>query len=278
MKATACYFFAMILFFFLVPVSLIAQEDTEGGKDYPMFSRWPGYYMDSYDHKKFDAYTYTLEEREETVEGEYYNINYCNKDDVEPASELQIIRNYENAIREAGGTVLYTEGKDYTIGKVVKEGKEIWIRVHPWNHGDCIELNITEREAMEQTIEGNAASWFSDISTTGHTAIYGVYFDTDKSEIKSESEPALGEMAKMLKNNANLKVFIVGHTDNTGTFDHNMKLSQDRAAAVVNALVSKHGIPAARLKGVGAGPIAPVASNKTEEGRAKNRRVELVEQ
>jgi outer membrane protein OmpA-like peptidoglycan-associated protein len=129
---------------------------------------------------------------------------------------------------------------------------------------------------MEQTIQANAASWLSDITTTGHAAVYGIYFDTDKAEIKPESEPALAEMAKLLKNNPSLNVFIVGHTDNTGTFEHNMKLSQDRAASVVNALVSRHGMAAARLKAVGDGPTAPVASNDSEDGRAKNRRVELV--
>ena len=129
---------------------------------------------------------------------------------------------------------------------------------------------------MEQTIQANAASWFSDISTTGHAAVYGIYFDTDKAEVKPESEPALAEMAKLLKGNPSLNVFIVGHTDNTGTFEHNMKLSQDRAASVVNTLAGKYGIAEARLKAVGAGPIAPTASNETEEGRAKNRRVELV--
>jgi OOP family OmpA-OmpF porin len=255
----------------------LAQEDAKGGKDYPLFSRWPGYYLDSYEHTKFDAYTYQLKDSKEAVEGEYYLLNYCHKKDVEGASELEVIRNYENAIRKAGGTVLYTQGKSFTIGKIVKEGKEIWVRAHPWNGGDCIELNITERQAMEQTIQANAASWLSDITTTGHAAVYGIYFDTDKAEIKPESEPALAEMAKLLTNNPSLNVFIVGHTDNTGTFEHNMKLSQDRATSVVNALVAKHGIVAARLKPYGVASLAPVASNKTEDGKAKNRRVELVE-
>ena len=122
----------------------------------------------------------------------------------------------------------------------------------------------------------NATSWLSDITTTGHAAVYGIYFDTDRAEIKPESEPALAEMAKLLKGNAALNVFIVGHTDNTGTLEHNMKLSQDRATSVVNALVSKQGIAAARLKAMGVASLAPVASNDTEDGKAKNRRVELV--
>ena len=254
----------------------LAQEDKKGGKDHPLFSRWPGYYLDSYEHKKFDAYTYELKDSKETVEGEYYFLSYCNKRDVEGASELELIRNYENAIRKAGGTVLYTNGKSDTIGKIVKEGKEIWVRAATGNQGENIQLNITERQAMEQTIQANAASWLSDISTTGHAAVYGIYFDTDKAEVKPESEPALAEMAKLLKNNSSLNVFIVGHTDNTGTFEHNMKLSEARAASVTNALVAKLGIAAARLAPYGVGSLAPVASNDSDEGRAKNRRVELV--
>ena len=261
----------------LFGAAALAQEDTKGGKDYPLFSRWPGYYIYAYEHKKFDAYTYELKDSKETVEGEYYYLSYCNKRDVEGATELEVIRNYENAIRKAGGTVLYTNGTyRYTIGKIVNEGKEIWVYVHPYKQGDCIELNITERQAMEQTIQANAASWLSDITTTGHAAVYGIYFDTDKAEVKPESEPALAEMAKLLKNNSSLNVFIVGHTDNTGTFEHNMKLSEARAASVTNALVAKHGIAAARLAPYGVGSLAPVASNDSDEGRAKNRRVELV--
>jgi outer membrane protein OmpA-like peptidoglycan-associated protein len=84
-------------------------------------------------------------------------------------------------------------------------------------------------------------------------------------------------MAKLLKINARLNVFIVGHTDNTGTFEHNMKLSRERAAAVVNALVGKYGVASARLSPMGVASLTPVSSNKTDEGKAKNRRVELVE-
>jgi outer membrane protein OmpA-like peptidoglycan-associated protein len=265
------------VFFFLMPAILSAQADLPGSKDYPLFSRWPGYYILHYSHNKFDAYTYQLKDKKETVEGECYYLDYRIKDGVDAASILAIIRNYENAIRKAGGTVLYTpEDNDYTVGKIVQEGKEIWVRIDPYQ-GQYFQLNIVERQAMEQTIQANAASWFSDISTTGHAAVYGIYFDVDKAEIKPESEPALVEMAKLLKTNAALNVFIVGHTDNTGTFEHNMKLSQDRAASVVTALVGKHGIATTRLRPMGVASLAPVASNKTEEGKAKNRRVELVE-
>jgi outer membrane protein OmpA-like peptidoglycan-associated protein len=116
------------------------------------------------------------------------------------------------------------------------------------------------------------------LSSTGHVAIYGIYFDFNKSDLKPESESALKEIAKLLIGNPNLKVFIVGHTDNVGGIDYNMNLSQARAGAVVQALTKKYKVKPQQMKAYGVGQLAPVAPNKTEEGRAKNRRVELVEQ
>ena len=116
----------------------------------------------------------------------------------------------------------------------------------------------------------------SEIGAAGHVAVYGVYFDTDKAEIKPESAPALQEMAKLLEQQPRLDVAIVGHTDNVGTMEHNLMLSERRAAAVMKYLTSQHQVSAARLLPKGVGPLAPVASNTTEEGRSKNRRVELV--
>jgi len=118
----------------------------------------------------------------------------------------------------------------------------------------------------------------SSIKETGKVAIYGIYFDTGKATLKPESQPTLLEIAKLLKTNPGLKLYVVGHTDNTGAFDANVKLSMDRAAAVVNALVSKQSVNVASLKACGDGPTSPVATNDTEEGKALNRRVELVKQ
>ena len=124
----------------------------------------------------------------------------------------------------------------------------------------------------------NAGAMGNDINTTGHVAVYGIYFETGKSEIKPESDASISEIAKLLKNNGALNVYVVGHTDNVGSFDSNMKLSKDRADAVVKGLAGKHGIAAARLKPYGVASLAPVTSNGTEDGKAKNRRVELVKQ
>ena len=124
----------------------------------------------------------------------------------------------------------------------------------------------------------DAAAMATDISTTGHVALYGIHFDTDKADPKPESQSTLQEIAKLLKQDASLKLFIVGHTDNVGLFDYNVDLSQRRAASVVRELTTKHGIAATRLKPAGVGMLSPVAPNDGEDGRAKNRRVELVKQ
>jgi outer membrane protein OmpA-like peptidoglycan-associated protein len=115
------------------------------------------------------------------------------------------------------------------------------------------------------------------LADNGKIALYGIYFDTARAELKPESKPQLEEMARLLTSDKSLKVLIVGHTDNQGTVDGNLTLSQRRADAVVAALVSGYAIDAGRLRARGVASFAPVATNRTEAGRAKNRRVELVE-
>jgi outer membrane protein OmpA-like peptidoglycan-associated protein len=140
-------------------------------------------------------------------------------------------------------------------------------------------VHIIEAKAMEAgLVTASAAELAAGIDRDGHISVYNIYFDTGKADVKPESTPALDEVAALLKNRAALRLMVVGHTDTTGTLDLNMRLSADRAAAVVKALTGTYGVAAARLSAHGAGPLAPVASNRTDEGKAKNRRVDLVEQ
>jgi OOP family OmpA-OmpF porin len=142
-------------------------------------------------------------------------------------------------------------------------------------------LEIVEAKAMEGgkvSASLNAADMAKGIATEGKVAVYGVYFDTDKADIKAESKAALGEMAKLLQQDAKLKVYVVGHTDNQGTLAHNVELSQKRADAVVKALATDYKIDAKRLSAKGIASYAPIASNDADAGRDKNRRVELVKQ
>jgi outer membrane protein OmpA-like peptidoglycan-associated protein len=191
-------------------------------------------------------------------------------------SALAVVRNYEAAVAKVGGTVVYSDPARWVTAKIVKDGREAWAQAEKGN--GKIWLRIVEKKPMAQYIVADAAAFGNDINATGHVAVYGIYFDTSRSEVKPDSRPALEEIAKLLAQNPGLKLLVVGHTDMTGSMDANMKLSQSRGESVVQALVSQHGVSAARLKGHGVGPLAPVATNDTEEGRAKNRRVELVKE
>jgi OOP family OmpA-OmpF porin len=279
MKTKGALFFILLSVFLVVTANLaLAQEkDVPGSKDHPLFTRMPNFYIQDYEEKEFDSHEFINAKGEEIpVEGHKYYISYYIQEGVKAPSELQIIRNYTNAIKKIGGTVEYETKYDAYL-KVEKSGKEIWAHVRAWNDGEGCDLTIIEKESMAQYVVADAKSLAQDISKTGHVKIYGIYFDTDSDVIKPESEPTLKVIADMLKANGSLKVYVVGHTDMTGAFEHNMELSNKRAEAVANALINKHGIAAARLKARGAGPLCPVSENKTEEGRKLNRRVELVE-
>jgi OmpA-OmpF porin, OOP family len=140
-------------------------------------------------------------------------------------------------------------------------------------------VEIIEPKGMEaKMVVLKAEAISGDIATQGRAVFYGIHFDFDKADIKPESEPQLAEMAKVLKAEPKLKVLIVGHTDNQGKLDYNTGLSQRRAEAVVKALSTKHGVDAKRMTARGVASLAPLASNRNDDGRAKNRRVEMVEQ
>ena len=139
-------------------------------------------------------------------------------------------------------------------------------------------VDFVEAKAREQKmVKVDAAQMAQTIAATGRIALYGILFDVDKAAVKQESTPALTEIAALLKSDPALKLLVVGHTDNAGAFDYNRQLSQRRADAVVATLVRDSKIDKARLLPVGMSFAAPVASNQTEEGRAQNRRVELVQ-
>jgi outer membrane protein OmpA-like peptidoglycan-associated protein len=136
-----------------------------------------------------------------------------------------------------------------------------------------------EAKAREQKmITLKASEMAQAIANGGKVAIYGIYFDFDKADLKPESRPQLDEIAGLLKADGALRLVVAGHTDNQGGAAYNMDLSKKRADAVVAALSANYGIAADRLLAQGMGSAAPVASNDDEAGRAKNRRVELVKQ
>ena len=311
-------FLASLLVGLWVPVTEgIAQvtQDIEGSKDHPLISRYPGSVIDAYRATEFDELTLPLgmtndggvPAKSQHVEGKITRISYA-----APAhrSILEIYRNYETALRRAGFEVLFTcvntdgcgtsgptlwqaqgsedwswsAGQRYLSAKLSRPEGDAYVSLHvgQWSdldRGASIVLYVVESKPMEQgLVTVDAAALASDITRTGHSAVYGIYFDTGKADVKPESDAALKEIAKLLQGDPSLKLYVVGHTDNVGTLASNMDLSRRRANAVTQVLATKYGVASARLSAQGDGPTAPVASNDSEDGRAKNRRVELVKQ
>ncbi|MEW6418042.1 MAG: OmpA family protein [Nitrospirota bacterium] len=268
----------VLVFVFAFSCIAFAQEDEKGCKDHPMFTRMPNFYLNNCKEKDFDQAKFVDERGKDIkVEGKYHWAEYEIKKGHKAPSELEIRRNYENAIKKIGGVLVKEQG-GLSYLKLTKEGKTFWAVVFPRGSGSYYELTIVEKAEMAQEIVADAKSLMSDIQVKGSASVYGIYFDFNKADIKPESEPAIKDIAKLLQENKGLKLYVVGHTDNVGNIDYNMKLSKARADAVMKELVTKYKVSADRLKAYGVGSLAPVASNKTDEGRAKNRRVELVEQ
>lgn len=261
-----------------MPTTGITQEtDIKGSHDHSLVTRMPDFYIGQYEENEYDMGKFKTEEGTLEVEGHKYVIDYRLKSSVTPAGKSQILQNYHNALTGIGAEVLL-KGSYYYVYKITKNNMETWIKVDPGNYdGKRYTLTIVDREVLTQEVFADAAAMKNGILNNGHIALYGIYFDSGKAVVKDESEKAIEEIAKFLQDNSTINLYIVGHTDSDGDLYQNMELSIERAAAVINILVEKYKIERSRLDPKGLGPLAPVASNRTQEGKARNRRVELVE-
>lgn len=264
-----------------VVLAVSDPNDAEGTRDPALFTRMPGFHIYRAEASEFDRVEFMVgPDRTQAVEGQRTLVIYYANEGITLPSGLQVVRNYLNAAKAIGGQQVYAYedgGTEIATLKVVRDKAEVWVEIRAAGNG-MYNVHMVEKQLMTQAVVANADSLAGSLETDGKVAVYGIFFDTDKADLKPESEPALVEIAKLLQRKPALKVYVVGHTDNAGAFEHNLKLSRDRAGAVVAALTGKHGIAAARLQPFGAGPTSPAASNLTEDGRAKNRRVELVAQ
>lgn len=273
--------------FFMLLASVVAfgEEDGEGPKykDAPYFSGMPNYTITEADDKEFDDFRFYNAKNCTTVEGKKFFRSYTLKENAKQASDLQISRNYANAVRNMGGTILFEGecsgvecaencGYRMMVGKVKKGTSELWVEVVPFNEGYNYYLTLVEKEAMKQDVTYSGI--LKTLNTEGHIALY-INFDTGKSTIKPDSQNIIHQIVAMMKDNPDLRIGVEGHTDNVGNPKSNQTLSEDRAKAVV-AAIEKEGIDTKRLSAAGFGQDKPIADNRTEEGRAKNRRVELV--
>jgi len=266
----------------IVPVVLTADEDVEGCKDSKFLSRIPGCFITECDNKEFDAAEIQVgayDEKTEsipkkTLEGKKEFLRFTCPDNV---SLLQIQRNAQNALKAAGYTIVYNGKSEVEEPMVTANKGATWVEVTTTAAAGPPEYALTtvQVEQMAQLMEANADAWAAAILASGRVAVYGLTFDTGKATLRPEGEPVLNEVLKLLTQNPSWKLRVEGHTDNVGDAGANLKLSEARAAAVVAWLVARK-VDAARLTSQGFGDTKPVAGNDTEEGRAKNRRVELV--
>lgn len=281
-----------------------AAADAPDCADHPLFTRMPNFEIYHCTTVDFDAVDFPrpgLKQWEkaedfEAIEGKVFAVSYGLKEGSTPPSALQIIRNFQNAAKSGGGTVVAdykspfaaeltetarkfmtdspggTSYDRYTILKFVKNGTEYLVNIAASDAYHDYSVLVVERKAMAQEVSVNAL--VAQLNTVGFIALY-VNFDTNKATIRPDSAATLDEAAAVLKAAPALQVLVGGHTDNVGTPEANQALSAARANAVMAALVAR-GIGAARLTAQGFGQTLPIADNRTEEGRAKNRRVELV--
>jgi outer membrane protein OmpA-like peptidoglycan-associated protein len=283
LKLTAVLSFLLLLGVFSAPAAAQDEETEVKAKDTPYFSGMPNYKIVDSGDKKFADYRFFNGKDCTTVEGKRFNRAYTLKENAESASDLQISRNYANAVKNMGGTVLFEglcEGADCAencgyqmlVGKVLKGASELWVEVVPFNDGNDYYLTVVAKESMAQDV--TASAMLDALNKDGRIALY-INFDTGKATIRPDSKPIIDQIVQMMKTNGALELGVEGHTDNVGDAKSNQTLSENRAKAVVAAIVAQ-GIEAKRLSPAGHGQNKPIADNSSEEGRAKNRRVELV--
>jgi OOP family OmpA-OmpF porin len=284
------------------------RADVARSSDHPLLTRFPDSWIQSYRQAAYDEYVLPLGKHmgkagfahSEKLAGKYTGIEYRNDAN---RSVIEIFENYQQALVNAGFEVLFSCVKPAECGDglgkymgaawyadsrylAAKGGDAaaptyVALFVHKMGSSNTMaaHLRIVESRPMKMgQVTATAAAISQGLATQGKFALYGLYFDTGKAVLRPESDAALAEVAQVLKASPSLALYVVGHTDSTGQVNANVDLSERRATAAVKALVERYGIAAGRLTAKGVGPFAPVGANRTEDGRAKNRRVELVEQ
>lgn len=253
-------------------------------KDHSVIKPIPGSTLDSHhsQYNNYNAYTFRYKENgkrvEKTVKGKYWKLDYefLKKDGKrdESVSSLEMSENFKQAALEKGGEVLGEDAHNL-IFTLTSDGKKLWIHLQPGIWKGFYRLHIVEEKSFKKKLTFGAEEIKKQLDEKGHVAIYGILFDIDKASLKPESEKPLQEIVKLMRNYPDLKLEVQGHTDNQGSADYNRDLSQRRAETVKTYLTT-YGTDVSRLVAKGYGLSQPVALNDTEEGRAKNRRVELV--
>lgn len=269
----------LVLFVLLINLVGFAQDNKEcDGSEPNYINRMPGFEISDCKNSDYNdaEFIYYVKGKAEKINksGKYYDIYYNkNKDVTQKYSSAQIIENYYNAIVKIKGKTL-ADKKTTLFANI--NGKEVYIKLHTAeNSSDAksYRIEIVEVEQMQRDIVINLEE---AIDRDGKVALYGILFDTDKSTIKPESEKALQQVIDYLNIKPEVNIIVVGHTDMVGGYDHNLKLSKERAEAVKEYLVKIGKIDSSRLQSEGVGPLCPVSTNEKDDGKTLNRRVEIV--
>jgi len=248
--------------------------DAKGCKDSAVLSRLTGCFIRTCALKEYDVHAMPLGKpnKVQNVEGTYEKIDFrC------PAgtSSIQTYRNAENALKVKGFQILYLDNyKDNSRFTFTARQGPQWITFYS-DRLDYQVITVKEKQLDQQMTANTAAGWGEQINQTGRATIYGINFDTGKATIRPDSEPVLKELLELLQKQPDWSLMVAGHTDNVGGDTVNVPLSRQRAQTVVTWLSAK-GVDSGRLVPAGFGSKKPLADNGTEDGRSKNRRVDLV--
>ena len=257
------------------------SDDAAGCKDHPMFTRIPNYRIIECVAKEADTFSFPVENRilddvkKQTVEGKYNAYAYILKEGTQATSALLVFRNIESELKQAGGYIVarvVEPGNSFSFvtGKVNKDNLDTWILVRAT--GSEYRLNIIDKQRKVQVIPADEM-WNRLVRKDSVTL--DIFFDDDTTTIYPASFPVIDQVYQMLKSHPSLKLDIQCHTDNKIIHRERKILSAERAKVVLDVLTAK-GIEKSRLTSCGWGYDKPVADNKSDEGRAKNRRVVLV--
>jgi outer membrane protein OmpA-like peptidoglycan-associated protein len=311
----------ILLLFGSINITGALASDVKGAKDHPVVSRYKGSEIIYYKQDTFNEYSLFTgivksaggaDANPASIKALEGRVTYLTYRNPAERTTVEVFRNYQNALTEAGFKMLFTckntecggrrfnqaitnntnligsEGDQRYLAAILpREDGDIYISLYtakanvgggPDHKRVITELRVIEVESMQEnmvTVDADAMA--RGIGEEGRIALYGILFDHDSATIKPESKATLEQIATLLNNKSNLKIVVVGHTDKQGSLEYNMDLSKRRAKAVEAALVRNYGIAQSRLSSWGVGYLSPIASNRNDTGRAKNRRVELVE-
>jgi len=272
----------LLLLFLSFSLNGFSQNDEAGcdAVEPTYLTRMPGFFIQGCQHSEYGNKTFyytdlNSKEIERPISGIYTWIAYSKiESETRKFSGEQIKLNFTNAVKKAKGECLSVNNDFF---KVKANGREVYFCIEDalGNDDQGFSIYIVEIEAMQQDIVANLDE---AIDKDGKVALYGILFDVGKSDIKPESAEALKQITDYLTANPAVKIIVVGHTDNTGTYAGNMTLSKARAESIKNYLINTGKISSSRLMSEGVGQVCPVTTNANEEGRKQNRRVEIVKQ